>query len=399
MRLALPAHTALEENDSHGQICVRCIVDDTVPGANFDATGLCAYCRLHDEMERMYPLTAEGGQREFALIETIKQSGRNKPYDCVVGISGGRDSTYLLYLAVKKGLRPLAVHFNDAFGNPVAGENMVKATSKLGVELLTITSDWRESKDLKIACLRASIPNANMSTDIGLAAALYGAAAKHNIKFILIGQSFRTEGIAPLQWNYLDGKHLAAIHKRFGTQILRPWQFDDPGFHLGFQQMLYYIVFRRIRTIPLLYYHDYNRERVDSIITHELDWVYPGAHYFDDLYQSLLQNLQRVKFNIDRRKFNYSALVRSGQMSRESALSKVKEPYVLEDPKIIGLCLKRLGLTQDDYERILSTPPKTFRDYPSSYDRLLLLRPFIGILVSLNLVPRSTYLKYFKYAS
>lgn len=379
-------------------VCVQCIVDETVPGANFDEHGVCAYCRLHDEMAALYPLTPEGEARKLALVERIKRSGRGKDFDCVVGISGGRDSTYLLLLTVQLGLRPLAVHFNDGFGNPVAGENMTKATEKLGVKLLTITSDWRESKDLKIACLKASIPNANMSTDIGLAAALYGAAARHDLRYVLIGQSFRTEGIAPLPWNYLDGKHLDAIHRRFGTRNLRPWSPNDPGFHLGSRELFYYLVLRRIRTVPLLYYHNYVRSEVDAVISSELDWVNPGAHYFDDLYQALLQQLQRIKFNIDRRKFNYSALVRSGQMTREDALAQTREIYRLEDPKVIDLCIKRLGLTRADYEVIMATPPKTFRDYPSGYNTMRLFRPLIGLMATFNLVPKSTYLKYFKYA-
>jgi hypothetical protein len=380
------------------QVCTRCIIDDTVPGASFDSQGICAYCRLHDEMDALYPLTPEGEARKMALVERVRQSGRGGEFDCIVGISGGRDSTYLLHLTVQLGLRPLAVHFNDGFGNPVAGENMAKATERLGVKLLTITSDWRESKDLKIACLRASVPNANMSTDLGLAAALFGAAARHKLKYVLIGQSFRTEGIAPLPWNYLDGKHLAAIHKRFGSRDLRPWHPTDPGFHLGSRELFYYLIVRRIRTVPLLYYHNYVRADIDQLLKSELGWVNPGAHYFDDLYQALLQQLQRVKFNMDRRKFNYSALVRSGQMSRETALAHTREVYALEDPKVIDLCIKRLGLKRADYEEILANPPKTFRDYPSGYDMLVRFRPLIRAMAAMNLVPKSTYLKYFKYA-
>jgi len=394
----LTAEAADSAVADRGQVCTRCIIDETVPGANFDQNGVCAYCHLHDEMAALYPLTPAGEAKKLAMIDRIKRAGRGKPHDCVIGISGGRDSTYLLHLAVKLGLRPLAVHFNDGFGNPVAGENMTRATEKLGVKLLTITSDWRESKDLKIACLKASIPNANMSTDIGLAAALFGAAAKHDVNYILIGQSFRTEGIAPLPWNYLDGKHLKAIHDRFGTRELRPWKPEDPGFHLGSRELFYYIVRRRIRTVPLLYYHDYVRSEVDGLIENELGWVNPGAHYFDDLYQALLQNLQRVKFNMDRRKFNYSALVRSGQMDRDDALEQTSAIYALEDPKVIDLCIKRLGLTRPEFDEILVSPPKTFRDYPSGYDTLVKVRPVLKILASLNLIPQSTYLKYFKYA-
>ncbi|MFN7690951.1 MAG: N-acetyl sugar amidotransferase, partial [Bacteroidota bacterium] len=249
-------------------------------------------------------------------------------------------------MVTKFKLRPLAVHFNDGFGNPIAGENMRKATKKLGVDLITITSDWRESKDLKIAFLKASTPDMEEGTDIGIATALYGAANKYNLKYIVIGQSFRTEGIAPLSWNFLDGKYLKNVHKQFGTVPLRKWTPDDPGFNLDIKEMLYYTVYKRIKTFPVLYYQNYVREDVDSLLEKELDWKNPGAHYFDDLYQSLMTKILREKFKIDRRIFNYSALVRSGQMARESALEKVKTKYSIEDPKTIELFIKRLGITE-----------------------------------------------------
>ena len=194
------------------QMCARCVVDTTVPGYNFDSDGICAYCRLHEKLEKNYPLTEEGQKIRDGLIEMIKREGKGRKANCIVGISGGRDSTYTLYMCKKVwGLHPLAVHFNDGFGNPVAGENMRKATKKIGVELVTITSDWRESKDIRIAYLKASTPDVGTPTDIGIANALYGVAVKEGIRNIVIGQSFRTEGIAPLEWNYLDGKYLKNI--------------------------------------------------------------------------------------------------------------------------------------------------------------------------------------------
>ncbi|UOQ70642.1 hypothetical protein [Hymenobacter cellulosilyticus] len=150
-------------------------------------------------------------------------------------------------------------------------------------------------------------------TDLGIATALYGVAAKEGIQRIIIGQSFRTEGIAPLSWNYLDGKYLKAVHQRFGSVPLRPWSPNDPGFNLGLKEMFYYTFVRRIKTVTLLYHVDYVRSEVDELLARELEWQNPGAHYFDDLYQSVIYYLNRTKFNIDRRLFNYSALIRSGR--------------------------------------------------------------------------------------
>ncbi|MGB2706355.1 MAG: N-acetyl sugar amidotransferase, partial [Candidatus Omnitrophota bacterium] len=302
------------------KICRRCIIDASVPGARFDESGECNFCKVHDRLERIYPIGKKGERILKAIVEKIKKDSRKNKYDCVIGISGGRDSTYTLYSANKLGLRPLAVHFNDGFGNPVAGENMKKATAKLGIDTRTVTSDWRESKDLKLAFLKASTPDLEEGTDVGIATALYGTAIKENIKYIIFGQSFRTEGISPLEWNYLDGNYLKSVHKKFGTVKLRKWTPEDPGFNLGLSHIFYYTVLKGLKTVPLLYYMDYVRRDAEEIIKKELNWVYPGAHYYDDLYQSLMTYVYRVKFNIDRRRFNYSALVRSGQMPQEEAL-------------------------------------------------------------------------------
>ncbi len=395
----LQTEKILERKERY-QICTRCVVDTTVPGTTFDEHKICNFCTVHDRLEQEFPLNEIGKKKLNQTIESIKRHGRNKKYDCIVGISGGRDSTYFLYLTKKVfGLRPLAVHFNDGFGNPVAGENMIRATEKLGVDLRTITSDWRESKDLKIAFLKASTPDLEEATDIGIATTLYGVATQENVKYVLFGQSFRTEGIAPLSWNYLDGKYLKAVHEQFGTVPLRKWKPTDPGFNLEPLHLLYYTLWKGIKVIPLLYYCPYVRTEAEKIIKEELGWVYPGAKYYDDLYQSLMAYVYRVKFKIERRKFNYSALVRSGQMLREEALARIKEVYVIEDPDVIRLCIKRLGITQAEFDEYLARPSKTFRDYPNSYSFIRKLKFPIKILSRLNLLPGVTYEKYFNCGS
>ena len=371
-------------------------MDTTAPGIRFDALGTCSFCAVHDRMDAAFPL-GEAGQRAVQrLAAAMRRAGRHRRYDCVVGVSGGRDSTYTLWYCVTQlRLRPLAVHFNDGFGNPVAGENMVRTCQRLGVELRTITSDWRESKDLKIAFLKASVPDLEEGTDLGIATALYGVAAKENIRHVVIGQSFRTEGIAPLSWNYLDGHYLRAVHRRFGTVPLRPWRPTNPGFNLGMKELFYYAFVRRIKTMTLLYHLPYVRSEVDGLLLRELGWQNPGAHYFDDLYQSLIYYLNRTKFNIDRRLFNYSALIRSGQMSRLEALERVSRVNPIEDESVIALCIKRLGLTRSEFETLVAAAPKTFRHYPNSYAVLRLLRGPIWLLSRFSFIPESAYDKFF----
>lgn len=378
------------------QTCTRCVHDNTVPGIEFDSNGVCNFCHFHDMLCSMFPNDNKGKKILSRIFNNVRTKGKLKKYDCVLGVSGGRDSTYLLYLAVKKwGLRPLAVHFNDGFDNPVAGENMVNACKKLGVDLRTITSDWREARELKIDFLKASVPDLNLGTDIGIATALYGVATKENIKYILIGQSFRTEGVKPLSWSYFDGDYLRHVHKLFGTVPLRPWKPTDPGFNLGIKELFYYTVIKGIKTITPMYYFPYIRKEAEQAIISELDWVYPGAHYYDDLYHSLLKYVHRVKFNIDLNMNSDAALVRSGQLDRNIALERAHGIYAIEDPKVIELCIKRLNLTQEEFNNIMGLPPKTFYDYKTSYRYIRLFKYPIKILSHLNLIPKVAYYKYF----
>ena len=377
--------------------CTRCINDVSIPGIIFNQDGECNHCKVHDLLCKTYPLDNEGKVTLDNLINTIKKRGKHQKYDCIVGISGGRDSTYTLLLAKKKWkLRPLAVHFNDGFGNPVAGENMKNASEILKVDSITMSSDWRESKDLRLAFLKASTPDINQATDLGIAASLYAAAVKHNVKSVIIGQSFRTEGIAPLEWNFLDGKYLKSVHKRFGKIKLSKWKPTEPGFNLSLFQIFYYSIIKQIKVHLPLYLENYNRTEATKTISKELKWVDTGAHYFDDLYQTLYTYILRKKFKIDRRIYNYSALVRSGQISRSKALEIVSKPSSIEDPEILRLCIKRLGLKEEDLNNILSQNIKTFRDYNTSYSIIKFLKFPIWLLSRVNIIPRVTFEKYFR---
>ena len=377
--------------------CTRCINDESIPGIVFNKDGECNHCRVHDLLCKTYPLDNRGRLILNNLIRAIKKKGKHQKYNCIIGISGGRDSTYTLFLAKKKWkLRPLAVHFNDGFGNPAAGENMKNALEILGIDSITISSDWRESKDLRLAFLKASTPDINQATDLGIASSLYAAAVRHNVKSVIIGQSFRTEGIAPLEWNFLDGKYLRSVHKLFGEIKLSKWKPTEPGFNLSLFQMFYYSIIKQIKVHMPLYLEDYNRNEASKIISKELKWVDTGAHYFDDLYQTLYTYILRKKFKIDRRVYNYSALIRSGQISRSSALEIVSKPSSIEDPEILRLCIKRLGINKEDLNIILNKKIKTFRDYNTSYNIIKFLKFPIWLLSRINIIPRVTFEKYFK---
>ncbi|MCB9233796.1 MAG: hypothetical protein H6581_19220 [Bacteroidia bacterium] len=384
------------------QRCTRCIQDSSVPGISFDEKGECNYCSFHDRMCEHFPNDERGAQALQKMVDRIKKAGKGRKYDCVIGVSGGRDSSFLWHLAVKEwGLRPLALHFNDGFDNPDAGENMMFMQKKLkefGSDFRTYTSPYPESRDLKITELKASTPQLNTGTDIGIAASLYHAAAVNGVKYILFGQSFRTEGIKPLSWAYFDGDYLRTVHKLFGEIPLSPRKKTEdtfPGYHLGVKELAYYAMVKGVKVVAPLYNYPYVRKQAEEILKREYNWVYPGAHYYDDLYWALINVVHRKKFNVDLRLNSYSALVRDGQMDRDEAIESVGKIYAIEDPDVIRLCIKRLQLKQEDFDAFMEIPPKTFMAYPNSYKLLRTFKWGVWLVTQLGFLPRVVYDKYF----
>ena len=223
------------------RICVRCVADETIPGIYFDENGVCNYCHIHDAMEQEYPQGKKAQKELKALVRRIKLSGKGRKYDCIVGVSGGRDSTYLLYVAVKLGLRPLAVHFDNGWNSALAVTNIKNILTKLKVDLETLVVDWAEFKDLQRSFLLASVSDAEIPTDVGIFGTLHRVAAKEGIKYILNGHSFRTEGVMPIGWTYMDGRYIKSVQKQFGTQKLKTF----PNFNLW--DMFYYTFIRKIK--------------------------------------------------------------------------------------------------------------------------------------------------------
>lgn len=373
------------------KICSRCILDSTVPNIKFDEDGICNFCKLHDKLERKYPLGAEGQQKIKQFVEEIKSKGKNKKYDCVIGISGGTDSTYCLYLAKKWGLRPLAVHLDNGWNSETAVNNIKNATEKLGVDLKTIKVDKDEFRDLQIAFLKASVSDAEIPTDIGVYATLYKVAAEEGIPFIINGHSFRTEGTAPIDWTYMDGKYIENVYDKFGKGKLKNFT------NLKIPNLLYYLFIKGIKEFRPLEYIEYNKVKAGKILEKELGWQYYGGHHYESIYTRFIASyVLPKKFNIDKRKVSLSARVRSKQLTRDEALKKLEEdPYpedkIEEDKNYIT---KKLGLTKEEFDQILSQKPKSFRDYKTYYSYIRMLRLPIKIACKLKLLPEIFYEKY-----
>lgn len=368
--------------------CSRCILDTTVPEITFDSNGVCSFCRIHDSLEKTHPLDNEGNRQFSALIEQIKKEGRNNEYDCIVGVSGGRDSTYTLYTAVEMGLRPLAVHFDNGWNSEIAVSNIKNATNRLNIDLHTVVADWEEFKDLQKSFLWASVPDAEVPTDYAIISVLMQAANKYHVKYVFNGHSFRTEGVAPIGWTYMDGRYIRSVHSQFGTQKITSFPI------MSLSELLYYTFVKRIRMIDVPEFIEYNQAVVDDVIKNKLGWNYYGGHHHENVYTEFFQSYYLPKkFGIDKRKLEYSALVRSGQMKREDALKALQQSYPF-NPEIIDYTLSKLGLTKEEFQKIMDAPRKSFRDYPSYYPLIRTARYPIKVACSLHLLPPVFYEKY-----
>ncbi len=310
--------------------CTRCLYDNTVPGISFDAEGICNYCRIHDQLDREYPTGPEGQAKLREIAEQIKRAGQGKQYDVIVGVSGGCDSSYMLYLAVQLGLRPLAVHFDNTWNSTVAVENIHDVLGKLDVDLFTYVVDNKEYDDIYRSFLKAGVVDIETPTDIGLTTTLYMAAEKYGVRYIFEGHSFRTEGVAPLGWFYIDGKYIDSVQRQFGTYPLRTFP------NLWFSGFMRWTAVRGIKRIRPLYYVNYIKRDAMAFLSTELGWEWYGGHHLENRFTAFAHTFYYPeRYGIDTRLLGHSALVRSGQLTREQGLEYIAEPQCY-DPESAG---------------------------------------------------------------
>lgn len=372
------------------RICAKGVYDDTVPGITFDEDGVCNYNRLLEQMEQMYPLGEEGERQLMQTIDKIKKEGKGKKYDCVVGVSGGCDSSYMVYKLKEYGLRPLAAHFDNTWNSSIATENIRKVLSKLDVDLYTIVVDNEEYDDIYRSFIEAGVPDIEAPTDIGLATTLWKAAAKHKIRYIMQGHNFRTEGNNPLGWLYMDGKYISSVHKQFGKKKMETFP------NLWFGTFMKFLLVNRIKQIRPLYNISFNKEQVKQFLKDEFDWEWYGGHHLENRFTAFYHSyfLPR-RFSMDQRKNGFNALSYSGQMDRNEALKMLKTPpeYSEDD---LNYVKKRLGYTDEKFEELMNAPKKFYTDFKTYKPLFEKLSPFFYVLYKANLVPYSFYKKYTK---
>jgi N-acetyl sugar amidotransferase len=365
--LVAPAPYGREATSAGYRICTRCIMDTSDPEIVFDGEGRCQHCTHYFHRVATEVHTGPEGQRRLeAVVERIRERGRGRDYDCVVGVSGGVDSTYVAYVVKRRlGLRPLAVHFDNGWNSELAVDNIKRALQSLDIDLLTYVVDWEEFRDLQLSFLKASVANCEIPTDHGIQALLWNTAAKHGIRYVIGGGNVRTEGLLPMSWGYYsqDLRHLEAVHRRFGTRPLRSLP------KLGLARYLSHVFVRGIRLIPVLNYVDYDKREAMATIERELGWRYYGGKHYESIYTRFFQGyILPRKFGYDKRRAHLSALVCAGEITREAALAEMqRDPYadnnLREDRAFV---VKKFGLTDAEFDALMALPLKSYRDYPSN---------------------------------
>lgn len=370
-------------------ICSRCIYDDTVPNISFDREGVCNYCRQIEALEREYPMGAEGEARLQKIVDEMKAAGRGKKYDAVIGVSGGCDSSYLVHqMKEVYGLRLLAAHFDNTWNSTIATENIHNVLDKLGVDLFTIVVDNKEYDDIYRSFFKAGVKDIDCATDIALATTLYRAAEKFGIKYMIEGHSFRTEGVAPLGWVYMDGKYIQSVHRQFGKLPMKTFP------NLWLYKQLQWMLFGRIKKIRPLYYMNYDKEAAKKLLAEKYGWQWYGGHHLENRFTAFAHSyFFPRRWNMDFRIAGYSAYCRNGWMTREEALRLMAEPPHLE-PGLLEFLKKRLGFSDEEFESLMTMPKKSYKDYPTYKQTFERMRPFFWLMYKMDLIPKSFYMKY-----
>lgn len=371
------------------QQCSKTVMDNIAdPNISFDDNGVCNYYYEYFKKEQQHVKKGEEGATFFEKkINEIKQAGKNKSYDCILGLSGGVDSSYLAYLAKKEGLRPLVVHFDNGWNSELAVKNIENIVSILGFDLYTYVINWEEFKDLQLAYLKASVIDIEVITDHAIAATLYQLAAKHKINYFLSGYNIVTEAILPKAWvfNKQDAENIKDIHKHYGTVPLKTFPM------LTMAKKRYYSMLMNVESVPLLNYVDYNKNKVKNLLQKELNWKDYGGKHYESVWTRFYQGyILPEKFKVDKRKAHLSTLICSGQITKEEALEELKQPiynaHQLEEDK--EFVLKKLGLSENQFKELMALSPQPhtkFKTESNSYfEKYPILKPLKGIYSSLK---------------
>jgi N-acetyl sugar amidotransferase len=347
------------------QICTRCIMDTTDPDIVFDANGWCNHCTGWFKRSTFYALPLQERTRRLGIVvDEIKRRGHGKNYDCIIGVSGGVDSSYVAIKCKELGLRPLAVHVDNGWNSEKAVGNIKRILDPLHIDLQTVVLNWKEFRELQLAFLRASTPDSEIPSDHAIVAAFYNATSEHHVRYYLSGINFRTEGIHVREWSqgHADRRYIASIYKQFTHKRLKHFPL------IPVTTLVRNIVMHRPTAVYLLDYFDYDKRATKQLLMESYGWEDYGGKHYESVYTRFYQGwILPHKFGYDKRRMHLSTLVCSGQMSRNEALEEIATPpyppeWVEPDKAFV---VKKLGISREEFDAIMAAPKRQYRDYPN----------------------------------
>lgn len=346
------------------KVCSRCVMDTSDAEIVFDEAGVCNHCHKFDSVQSLQLFSGDDAQQRLQkIVDQIKKDGAGQEYDCIIGLSGGVDSSYLALKVKDLGLRPLVVHVDAGWNSELAVSNIEKIIKHCGYDLHTHVMNWEEVRDLQLAYMKAAVANQDVPQDHAFFASMYHFAVKNKIKYILSGGNLATEAVFPDSWHgsAMDAINLRAIHKQYGQRPLRDYKTIS-----FFEYYFWYPFVKGMRTFRPLNYMSYDKAQAEQYLQEVVGYRSYARKHGESIFTKLFQNYYLpTKFGYDKRKLHYSSMVLSKQMTREQALEKLAEP--LYDPAELEIDIeyfcKKMRITREEFEALMQAPIHDYSDF------------------------------------
>lgn len=352
------------------KVCSRCVMDETDANIKFDEHGVCNHCHKFDEVQSLQLFGGVDGKTRLQnIVDKIKKEGAGKEYDCIIGLSGGVDSSYLAVKIKDFGLRPLVVHVDAGWNSELAVSNIEKIIKYCGYDLHTHVMNWEEMRDLQLSYMKAAVANQDVPQDHAFFSSMYHFAVKNDIKYILSGGNLATEAVFPDSWHgsAMDAINLKDIHRTYGSKPLRDYKTIS-----FFEYYFWYPFAKGMRTVRPLNFMEYDKREAEKYLQETVGYRSYARKHGESIFTKLFQNYYLpTKFGYDKRKLHYSSMILSGQMSREEAIVKLAEPLYTADEleNDIDYFCKKMRVNRQQFDELMQAPIHDYSDF-KSWDKL-----------------------------